>query len=105
MESSSRIYWPILPSRVLGHLAHSLAKLEEASTHYENALTFCRQGGLKPELGWTSFGYAETLLQRNGEGDQAKAHSLLDESLAISSELGMRPLMERVLSRREILGA
>ena len=29
--------------------------------------------------------------------------SLLDESLAISSELGMRPLMERVLSRREIL--
>ena len=27
--------------------------------------------------------------------------SLLDESLAISSELGMRPLMERVLSRRE----
>ena len=27
------------------------------------------------------------------------------ESLAISSELGMRPLMERVLSRREILGA
>ncbi len=31
--------------------------------------------------------------------------SLLDESLAISSELGMRPLMERVLSRREILKA
>ncbi len=30
--------------------------------------------------------------------------SLLDESLAISSELGMRPLMERVLSRREVLG-
>ncbi len=31
--------------------------------------------------------------------------SLLDESLSISRELGMRPLMERVLSRREILGA
>ena len=28
-----------------------------------------------------------------------------DESLAISTELGMRPLMERVLSRREILKA
>ena len=27
---------------------------------------------------------------------------LWDESLAISSELGMRSLMERVLSRREI---
>ena len=44
------------------------------------------------------------LLERTGEGDRAKA-SLLDESLAISSELGMRPLMERVLTRREILGA
>ncbi len=29
--------------------------------------------------------------------------SLLDESLAISSELGMRALMERVLSRRDII--
>ncbi len=38
-------------------------------------------------------------------GDREKAMSLLDESLAISTELGMRPLMERVLSRREILGA
>jgi hypothetical protein len=26
--------------------------------------------------------------------------SMLDESLAISSELGMRPLMERVISRQ-----
>jgi hypothetical protein len=31
--------------------------------------------------------------------------ALLDESLAISGELGLRPLMERVLSRREILKA
>ena len=37
--------------------------------------------------------YADTLLQRNNEGDQSKAMSLLDESLAISSEVSMRPLM------------
>ena len=37
--------------------------------------------------------------------DREKAIALLDESLAISSELGMRPLMERVLSRRDILKA
>ena len=37
--------------------------------------------------------------------DRAKAITLLDESLALSSELGMRLLMERVLSRREILRA
>ena len=34
-----------------------------------------------------------------------KAMTLLDESLAISSELGMRPLMERGLSRWDILEA
>ena len=45
------------------------------------------------------------LLERNSEGDRERAVSLLDESLAISTELGMRPLMERVLSRREILKA
>ena len=45
------------------------------------------------------------LKERDAERDRAKAMSLLDESLAISSELGMRPLMERVLSRREILKA
>ncbi len=38
-------------------------------------------------------------------GDREKAMSLLDESLTISNELGMRPLMERVLSRRDILKA
>ncbi len=31
--------------------------------------------------------------------------SPLEESLAISSDLGMQPMMERVLSRREILKA
>ena len=45
------------------------------------------------------------LRERDAEGDRVKAIALLDESLAISTELGMRPLMERVLSRREILGA
>ena len=49
--------------------------------------------------------YSDTLLQRNEPGDREKAISLLDESLAISSELGMRPLKERVLSRRDILKA
>ncbi len=31
--------------------------------------------------------------------------SLLDEALAISRELGMRPLMERILAHKDILEA
>ena len=78
---------------------------EQANTHFENSLLFCREQGLNPELAWTCCDYADALLQRNEPGDREKATSLLDESLAISTELGMRPLMERVLSRREILKA
>ncbi len=50
-------------------------------------------------------GHKDMLLERKGESDRDKAVAMLDESLAISTELGMRPLMERVLSRREILKA
>ena len=53
----------------------------------------------------TCHDYADMLLERDGEGDKGKATSLLDESLQLSTDHGMRPLMERVLSRREILKA
>ena len=91
--------------RLLGLLAQTMGKLEDAMSHFEDALAFCRKAGYRPELAWTCCDYADALRERDGERDVAKATSLLDESLAISSELGMRPLMERVLSRREILRA
>ncbi len=50
-----------------------------------------------PELAWTCCDYADTLLQRNEPSGREKAMAMLDESVAISSELGRRPLMERVL--------
>lgn len=37
-----------------------------------------------------------------GDGDRAKAITLLDDPMTISSELRMRPLLERVLFRRAI---
>ncbi len=82
-----------------------MGNLDQASEHFEDALAFCRNVDSRTELAWACCDYADSLLQRANPGDREKAVSLLDESLAISSELGMRPLMERVLSRREILGA
>ncbi len=90
---------------LLGLLSQTMGKLDQGVAHFEDALAFCRRAGARPELAWTCCDYADTLLQRNDPGDREKAMSLLDESLAISSELGMQPLMERVLSRREILKA
>ena len=92
-------------NRLLGLLAHTMGNLDQAMEHFEDALAFCRKAGYRPELAWTCCDYADILQERDGDGDLAKSMSLLEESLAISSELGMRPLMERVLSRREILRA
>ena len=78
-------------------LAHHFA---EAATHFEHSLAFCWRAGYRPKLAWTCCDYADALLKRGNEGDQAKANALLDESLALSRDLGMRPLMERVRSRR-----
>ena len=91
--------------RLLALLSQTMANLDQAAAHFEDALAFCRKAGYRPELAWTCCDYADLLRERDADGDRAKAVSLLDESLAISSELGMRPLMERVLSRREILRA
>ena len=91
--------------RILGLLANQIGDFTKAAAHFEDALAFCRKAGSRPGLAWTCCDYADMLLDRNGEGDRAKPITLLEESLSISSELGMRPLMERVLSRRETLGA
>jgi len=95
----------IAGDRLLALLAQTMGNMETSQSHFEDSLGFCRKAGYRPELAWTCCDYADTLLQRNNEGDRAKAMSLLDESLSIAGQLGMRPLMERVLSRREILKA
>ena len=112
-------FWPTISAdRLLGLLAHTMGKPDEAAAHFEDALAFCRKAGYRPELAWSLFDYADLLLHPVGAHgraplqsapttatDREKAVALMDESLAISRELRMRPLMERVLSRREVLEA
>ena len=95
----------IAVDRLLGLLAHTTDQPDKASTHFEDALAFCRKAGYRPELAWSCHDYADTLLTQNGPGDHEKALKLLDESLAISTELGMRPLMERVAALQERAGS
>ncbi|MCH8817163.1 MAG: hypothetical protein IIC92_05475, partial [Chloroflexi bacterium] len=83
-----------------------------AETHFKEAVKFCRSAGYRPELAWTCSDYAEMLLDRTStgsaqaqEGDRERAIELQDEALVITQELGMRPLTERILARREILRA
>ncbi len=91
--------------RLLGLLSQTMGNLDQAAAHFEEALTFCRKAGYRPELAWSCCDYADALFQRNGPGDPAKAITLLEESLAISTELGMRQLMQRVTERQDLIQA
>ncbi len=82
--------------QVLGLLSVTLGRLDQAVAHFEDSLEFCRKAGYRPNLAWTYYDYAEALLQRASTSsartdDRQKAISLLDEALAISTELGIRP--------------
>ncbi len=93
--------WGALSDHRWGRLANTMGDLDLAATQFEDGLTFCRNAGFRADLAWTCHGYADLLLERHETDDKATA--LLDESLTISSELGMRPLMDRVQSTREKL--
>ncbi len=93
--------------RLLGLLSQTMGNLDQAMAHFEDALAFCGKAGYRPELAWSCCDYSDTMLDPTVSSRQTtwesrqKAISLLDESLAISSELGMRPLMDRVTERLE----
>ena len=87
--------------RLLGLLSQTMGNPDQAATHFEDALALCREGGYGPELAWTCCDYADCLDQHDGHEDRAKAMALLNESLAIATELGMRPLIGRVNQRLE----
>jgi DNA-binding CsgD family transcriptional regulator/tetratricopeptide (TPR) repeat protein len=85
--------------RLAGLLCAVLGNLDRAATHFEDALGFCRRTGFRPELAWTCYDYAETLLRRNARGDRSRALELLNEALVLTSDLQMQPLRERVENR------
>ena len=45
--------------RLLGLLAETIGRLDQAMTHFEDALAFCRQAGYRPELAWSCHDYAD----------------------------------------------
>ena len=63
--------------RLLGLIAQTMAEPGQAAQHFEDALTFCRKSAFRPELAWTCCDYADTLRQRDTQGDRPKASTLL----------------------------
>ena len=88
-------------SRYLGMLASTMSDFEAAQGHFEDALQMNARMGAKPWLAHTQHEYAKMCLARNQPGDREQALALLDEALAMSRELEMRALENRVGALRE----
>ena len=84
----------------IGLLARTAGNVGEALGHFEDAKVFCQKAGLRPELAWTCYDYAETLLERDGEGGLLYTSDAADEGERL--ELGgRRVLRKRVKKRNE----
>ena len=90
---------------ILAGLATQLGNMDEAESLFNETVTRCRLNGFKPRLAETCVEYADMLIDRDAPGDKEKAIALQDEALVITRDMGMTPLTERILKRREILKA
>ena len=101
----SNVIYILTLERLLGLTATLLGTFDAAEKHFEQAMDFCRRAGYRPELAMSCFEYSDMLMKRQAPADREKASDLQDEAMVIAQELGMKPLLERVLAQREILKA
>jgi class 3 adenylate cyclase len=84
--------------RALGNLAALMGRLDEAVTHFEEALELETRLCARGLLPRTQCAAARTLLARQGKGDRRRALALLDEALDTSRELGLKGWLDRCLA-------
>lgn len=85
--------------RILGLLSVCTGDLDRAVKHFEAAGAFCDRAGFRVERAWVCHDHAMALLPRNRSGDRDAAVALLERGLALSEDIGMRPLADRIASR------
>jgi DNA-binding CsgD family transcriptional regulator len=90
-------------ARLLGMLATTLQRWDDAQRHFEFALGFDARTGGRPWLAHSRCEFAAMLIRRGRDGDVARAQPLLEAALADARELGMRALEERAGALQEQL--
>jgi hypothetical protein len=90
-------------SRTKGLLARMTGRTEDARQHFQEAIEFCETKGMKPELAWSYSDMSE--LVEEVDGDPAASQKLVEKALTIANDIGMKPLTNRILARRDILKA
>jgi hypothetical protein len=87
---------PCAVDRLLGLLALTAGRLDEAVARLRAAVDFCARAGYRPEEAWAAADLAGALAARGAEGDEAEAARLRASAVAIAADLGMSPLLRRL---------
>jgi ATP/maltotriose-dependent transcriptional regulator MalT len=80
----------------MGLLAEAGGDREGAERYLQDALQQNEQGGGRPWLALTQHACAQMLLGRRGPGDRKRAMGLLQDSLALARQLGMKGLEAKI---------
>ena len=97
---------PPITDRVLALLAQTLGRIDDAASHFEDALDFCRDR-FHGEQGHVSYEYAVLLLARRGPGDRERAIELMFDAYAKChwvSHDRMGPLHKKVMDWQKAEG-
>jgi class 3 adenylate cyclase len=86
--------------RVLGLLAKTCGRLDQAAEHLESAVEIATRMGDRPGMAITRVDLAEVLLARDGRGDRERALELAGQAITPSREMGARWIVERALALR-----
>jgi transcriptional regulator with XRE-family HTH domain len=92
------IYASMVADRLLGRLAETVGDHSTAAQHFEDAVSFCRSVDCQSELAWGGYDYARLWSDHGAPQGRAHAQAMLDESLAVARQLGMRPLTSSALA-------
>ena len=97
---------PPITDRVLGLLAQTLGRIDDAAALFEDALAFCRDR-FHGEQGHVSYEYAVLLFARRAPGDRERATELMFDAYAKChwvSHDRMGPLHEKVMDWQKAEG-
>jgi tetratricopeptide (TPR) repeat protein len=100
--------WYGLPAPIYlarGMLAAAQKNWRTSAESFDKSVQINRQYQLPWDEAKTLYERGLMYLSRSGKGDWEKAHEDLDEALAIFQRVGARKDVEKVLRKKEMLGA
>jgi tetratricopeptide (TPR) repeat protein len=85
----------ISTDRLLALLSRATGRHGAASRHFRRALRFSR-AGFRPEMAWTLFDYADSLVGRGTHRHESRIAGLLKRAEEVATDLGMVLLLRKI---------